>query len=310
MGMKSKPRLREEKKETKEARLEKEATAEEKEERITVKKWKGKEWFNILAPSDLGARLIGQTPTTDPKSITGRTINVSVAEITGDNKKHHMRVALRINKIEGKTCLTSFNGFECAREHLMRMIRKRNQKVESVFNTNTKDGWFLKTKFLVILNGNTTTTIQKRVRGFINKQIMDLTRNSNMRDFLKKIISTEVQMRIKKEGSKIYPIRFSEVARIKVLRSPEFKPPEPKPEAKKPEEKKKEVKKEEKPEIEKPKEEPKEEKPEIKERKRPVEKPKEEAKPEKKEVKPKKETKAKKKETKKKPEKKTKTKKK
>lgn len=240
MGMKSRPRLREEKEETKEAKLDKEATPDEKEEKIIVKKWKGKEWFNILAPGDLGAKLIGQTPTTDPKSILGRNINVSVAEITGDKKKYHMKVTLKINKIEGKTCLTSFNGFECMREHLMRMVRKRKQKVESIFDTNTKDGWFLKIKFLVMLNGNTTTTIQKRVREFVRKEITNLTRNSTMRDFLKRVLSTEVQMKIKKEGSKIYPIRFSEVARIKVMRSP--KPQPAKPEVKGEEKPKKEEK--------------------------------------------------------------------
>lgn len=273
MGMKSKPRLREEKKETKEAKLDKEATPEEKEEKVMVKKWKGKEWFNILAPSDLGASLIGQTPTTDPNSVVGRNIDVSIADVTGDNKKRHMKVHLRINKIEGKTCLTSFNGLECVREHLMRMVRKRNQKVETVFDTSTKDGWFLKTKFLVILNGNTTTTIQSRIRGFIVEQVMNFTKNNSMRDFLKKVISTEVQMKIKREGSKIYPVRFSEVARIKVIRSPEFTVTKPK---EKPKEKKKEVKEEKsekKKEEEKPKKETREE--EKKEAK-PEEKPKEE----------------------------------
>ncbi len=248
--MKSRPRLREEKPETKEARLDREATPEEKEEKIVVKKWKGKEWFNILAPAELGAKLIGQTPATDPKSIVGRNVEVSIGEITGDSKKEHMKVKLRINKIEGKTCLTSFNGFECVREHLMRMVRKRNQKVESIFDTNTKDGWFLKIKFLAILNGNTTATIQKGVREFVTKQIMDFTRNNTMRDFLKKIISTEIQMRIKREGSKIYPVRFSEVARIKVLRSPEFRTKPEKPKEVKEKEQEEKPGKEEKPKKE------------------------------------------------------------
>jgi len=274
MGMKSKPRLREEKKESKEAKLDKEASPDEKEERIMVKKWKGKEWFNILAPGDLGAKLIGQTPTTDPKTIINRNIEVSIAELTGDNRKQHMKIRLRINRIEGKTCLTSFNGLESAREHKMRMVRKRNQKVESIFNTSTKDGWFLKTKFLVILNGNTTTTIQTKVRHFVAKQVMELTGKSTMKELLRRIISTEVQMKIKKEGSKIYPIRFSEVARLKVLRSPEFTVSEPREKTR--EEKRKErtekVKEEQKKEAE-----PKEEK-----------KPKEEPRPEKKEIKPKK----------------------
>ncbi len=207
--------------------------------------------------------------------MVGRNIDVSIAELTGDNRKRHMKVMLRINKIEGKTCLTSFNGLECVREHLMRMVRKRNQKVETIFNTGTKDGWFLKIKFLTILNGNTTSTLQTKMREFVSRKLSDLTKNTNLQDLLRKVISTEVQMKIKKEGSRIYPVRFSEVARIKVLRSPEFKAEAPKPPKK---EEKKEAKAEEK----------------VKEKKEPEEKPvkKEEEKPrekgEREETKPKK----------------------
>jgi small subunit ribosomal protein S3Ae len=255
MGMKSSPRLREEKEEKKEARLEKEATAEEREEKVLVKKWKGKDWFNILAPRELGARLLGQTPTTDPKSLIGRIMEVGIPEITGDNSKYYMKLRVRINKIEGKTCLTSFGGFECAREHLLRMVRKRNQKVENVFDVVTKDGWLLRIKPWMILNGKPAASVSNKMRSFTMNFFNEFAKKNNMNDLVRKVISTEIQMRVKKEGSKIYPVRFSEVARIKVLRSPEFKITKPKPEEK-PGEEKKEAKPEEKPrkEKEKPKE--------------------------------------------------------
>ena len=215
-----------------------------------------------MAPRELGARLLGQTPTTDPKLLIGRNMDVGVPEITGDNSKYYMKVKVRINKIEGKTCLTSFNGFECAREHLMRMVRKRNKKVENVFDVVTKDGWLLRIKPWTVLNGRPASTVENKMRLFMMKFLNEFARENNMNDMFRKIISTEVQMRIKREGSKIYPVRFSEIARIKVLRSPEFKSTKPEPEEKKepkPEEKPKEEKKEaKKPEK---KEEPEEEKP-------------------------------------------------
>ncbi len=240
-----------------------------------MKKWKGKDWFNILAPRELGAKLLGQTPTTDPKSLVGRNMEVGVPDITGDRSKYYMKVNVRINKIEGKTCLTSFNGFECAREHLLRMVRKRNQKVENVFDVVTKDGWLLRIKPWTILNGKPAASVESKMRMFTMNFFNEFAKKNNTSDLIRKVISTEIQMRIKKEGSKIYPVRFSEVARIKVLRSPEFKVAKPKPEEKPKE------KKEAKPEK---KEKPKEEKPETK-KKEPV---KETKKEKKKETKPKK----------------------
>lgn len=243
-----------------------------------------------MAPRELGARLLGQTPTTDPKLLIGRNMDVGVPEITGDNSKYYMKLKVRINKIEGKTCLTSFNGFECAREHLMRMVRKRNKKVENVFDVVTKDGWLLRIKPWTILNGRPASTVENKMRLFMMKFLNEFARENNINDMIRKIISTEVQMRIKREGSKIYPVRFSEIARIKVMRSPEFKPTKPEPEEKK-EAKPEEKAKEDKPKEEKPgkKEKPKEEKPEAKKKEPTKETKKEKEKP--KETKPKKDSK-------------------
>lgn len=222
-----------------------------------VKKWKGKDWFDILAPKELGGSILSQTPTTDPKIILGRKIEVGVPEILNDRTKYYMKLKFRVIRIEGKSAETTFNGFECIREHLLRIVRKGNQKVETILTTNTKDGWLIKIKSLVVLNGNTTTTIQKNVRLFIENYLKDEANKNIMNELLRKVMTTETQMVIKRRGSRIYPIRFSEIARIKVLRSPEepvkAKEEKPEEEAKeKPEEKPEEVE-EEKPKEEKPK---------------------------------------------------------
>jgi small subunit ribosomal protein S3Ae len=288
MGKKGKPRLKEEKPVTKEEAKIEEAKPEEREKKILVKKWKGKDWFNILAPEGFGRILVYQTPSTDPKNIIGRTLEVGVDELTGNQSRQHMKVKLVINKIDGKSALTEFGGFECVREHLLRMVRKRNQKVESIFDVVTKDDWLLKVKSLSVLNGNTTEEIQKRIRQVSENLVREEAKKFPMNDLLKKIIKTEIQMRIKKQGSKVYPVRFSEIARIKVLRSPEFKitkPPEKKPEKAKEEikpEKAREKPKEEvtektKERIKKEKKKPKKEitKPETKKKKKEKEKSKE-----------------------------------
>ena len=229
MGMKNKPKLKEETEDSKKvATLDKEATPDETvEEKIQVKKWKGKDWFNIIGPRELGAKLLGQSPATDPKSLMGRNMEVGAPEITGDNSKYYMKIKVRITNIEGKTCLTSFNGLECTRDHLLRMVRKRNQKVESVVDVATKDGWVLRLKPWTILNGKPPATVESRMRHLVAGFFSDFASKNSMSDLVRKILTTEMQMMLKKSGSKVYPIRFSEMARIKVLKSPEFVPVKP-----------------------------------------------------------------------------------
>lgn len=183
-----------------------------------------------MAPRELGAKLLGQTPATDPKSLIGRTMEVGVPEITGDNSKYYLKLNVRITKIEGKTCLTSFNGMECTRDHLLRMVRKRNQKVESVVDVITQDGWVLRVKPWTVLNGKPVATVETKMRKMVYDFFNDYASKNNMSEMVRKILTTEMQMMVKKAGSKLYPVRFSEIARIKVLKSPEFLVAKPKEE--------------------------------------------------------------------------------
>jgi ribosomal protein S3AE len=223
MGMKSKSNEKEEKEvELKEsAKLEKEATADEEEKKIVVKKWKGKDWFSILAPPLFDSTLIAQTPTTDPKNLVGRNIEVNVYNLTNDMKKQHMKIIFSIDKVEGKSALTRINGFECLREHIMRMVRKRNKKVQCIFDAKTKDNWLLKVTFLSILNGSPGTDVQKESRLFVEKTFMDAVQKMGINDLILSVINNQIQMKIKKEGSKIYPVRFCEVEKIRVVKHSE-----------------------------------------------------------------------------------------
>lgn len=180
-------------------------------------------------------------------------MEVGVPEITGDNSKYYMKVDVKITAIEGKTCLTSFNGLECTRDHLQRMVRKRNQKVESIVDVATKDGWVLRVKPWTILNGKPPSTVETKIRHMVASFFNDFASNNTMSDMVRKVLTTEMQMMLKKSGSKVYPVRFSEIARIKVLKSPEFHAARPRPEEAETAEEPAEEKAEEKPAAKKEK---------------------------------------------------------
>ena len=223
-----------------------------------VKKWKGKDWYSISLPEEYGAKFTTQTPTTDSKTIAGRNLEIGVNEFMNDPRKMHMKLKVILHNPDGKSVKSTFNGFECSREHLLRMVRKRNQKVEAIFNASTKDEWLLRFTALAILNGNTNATVKKRMREFIQKRVEEFSKKFNVNDLVKRIISSELQLKIKKEGSKIYPVRFCEIAKIKVKKSPVHIEIESKKKTPKKEQKEEKPEKTEKPAKEaKKKEEPK-----------------------------------------------------
>jgi ribosomal protein S3AE len=183
------------------------------------KKWKGKDWYNIFAPDELGRVLIAQTPATDPKTLIGRCVSVSVADILGDESKYYMKFRLTVKDVEGKSARTVFGGFQCTGEHVMRMIRRNADKLECICPITTKDNYQLMVKTVAIISPKTTAVIKRELGKFIKNTLDYYAQKHNVYDLVRRVVTTEVQMRIKNEGSSIHPIRFAEIEKIRVLKA-------------------------------------------------------------------------------------------
>ncbi|RLJ05193.1 MAG: hypothetical protein DRP13_00165 [Candidatus Aenigmatarchaeota archaeon] len=220
MGAQTLRELELKEKEREETRKRKEEKKKREEKKATVtKKWKGKDWFNILAPKMFNQAFLSETPATDSASLIGRNIEINVGAFLKNPKKHHMKIKFKIIEVSGKNALTRFNGFVCAREYVFKIVRKRSQKVEIINDFETKDGWKLQITGLIILNRNTETTVQRKIRLKAEAMIKEFARNHTINDFVKKIIDEVLQKSIKKKCSKIYPVRFSEITKIEVKKA-------------------------------------------------------------------------------------------
>lgn len=206
---------RQSKKEDREERPRKEAP--------TGKRWKGKDWFVIFSPRMFGEKAIGETPATNPKTLMGRNIEVGLPELLGQSGGDYYRVNLAIDRIDKNAAYTRFNGYSTLKEHVMRVVRKRTQKIESVMYIKTKDEWRLQISSIAILNRNTETAVKKKVRARLEAFIKDAAAQSSIDSFVKSIFSSNLQRKVKKAGSSIYPIRFVEVSKIEVKGVPSAK---------------------------------------------------------------------------------------
>jgi small subunit ribosomal protein S3Ae len=212
-----KEKKRDEKKETKEE------PSQRPEAVAGARKWKGKDWFVIFSPRMFGENVIGETPTTNPKTLIGRNIEVSLSDLLGVKAKGFYRVVLKVDNIDNKVAHTRFEGYSTLKEHIMRVVRKRSQKIENILYVKTKNDWRLQVSSIAILNRNTETAVKKKVRDYVTKSLQEKASSSSIDDFLKAIISGNLQRFIKKSGSRVYPIRFFEIAKIEVKGVPEEK---------------------------------------------------------------------------------------
>ena len=164
--------------------------------------------------------VLSETPSIDADAIVGRVIKVNISQLTGQASKYYMNAKFKIAAVDGKNASTVFAGYDCTRDYLFHMVRKRTEKVRHVRDVETKDGWKLQITALLILNRKTNKEVRGKIRGIIDKQLESAAKKEGIDGFVKDVIAGTMQKEMKRIGNKVYPVRFSEIESIEVVRAP------------------------------------------------------------------------------------------
>jgi len=164
--------------------------------------------------------VLAETPAIDSSAIIGRTIRVNVSQLTGQASKYYMNLEFMIDAVDGKKASTVFAGYNSTRDYLFHVVRKRTEKVRHVRDVETKDGWRLQVVALLILNRKTDTNVKSKIRKIIDEQLDAAAKRNGIDGFVKDIVAGAVQKEMKRLGNKVYPVRFSEIESIEVLKRP------------------------------------------------------------------------------------------
>ncbi len=206
------------------------------------KVWKGKEWFKVVSPSEIGDYTIGETPTLDSDALVGKTIEASLMDLGGDPSKYFYKLKFRLMYVQNGKVSTRFEGLSCTRDYVLRMSQRRTNQVRVVMDVKTKDNWNIRMKGINVMNSIVQSAIKKAVRKQTEEIIKAASSERNMYELLSDVLSGTLQSTIKNYCSKTYPVRICEITAIEVFAAGaiENKPPktEEKVEEKKPEEQK------------------------------------------------------------------------
>ncbi|MBI3413210.1 MAG: hypothetical protein HY051_03965 [Candidatus Aenigmarchaeota archaeon] len=178
--------------------------------------WKGKEWFKVMAPNELGDYVIGETPTLDADSLVGKTIEASLMDLGGDPAKYFYKLKFRVTSVQADKAVTRLEGLSCTRDYVLRMSQRRTRQVRAVMDVKTKDGWSIRVKAINVMNGVVQSQISKRIRKLTEEMVKSASAQLTMYEFLNEIISGALQTEAREAGSKIYPVRIFEVTSIEV----------------------------------------------------------------------------------------------
>jgi len=185
-------------------------------------KWTMKKWFTLIAPEYFGMAEVGETPADDESKVIGRTVEITLAELTNDysNQNPYKKLIFKVYRVAGENAYTKFHRFELTREYLNSLTRRRTSKIEDVVNVTTTDGYTLRVK-PVAFNVKRCKTSQKRAIRAIMREIATKYGNSEkFVQFLQECVLGKIPSEIYKNAKKIYPLRRVEIRKIELLKEP------------------------------------------------------------------------------------------
>lgn len=181
------------------------------------KKLRGKKWYVLIAPKMFKEKVIGETPVGDPKSLMGRIVDVHLIKLIDDLSKYYIKFYFKVTNIEENKAFTEFQGLECLRDYISRMIRYGIKKIDAIQDLKTKDGKKIRVKTLTITNKKMKKNVKIALKKFVQKKMKEEVESSELDKFLESVIYDNIKKSVIDEGSKLYPIRSFEIKKIERL---------------------------------------------------------------------------------------------
>ncbi|MFQ5647664.1 MAG: hypothetical protein ACE5FW_00320 [Candidatus Aenigmatarchaeota archaeon] len=165
-----------------------------------------------------GKKTLAETPSTDVKTVRGKTVEVGLPELIPQSQKYFVKLKFKVTKVEGTNALTQFHGCNISREQISRITRKRTQKMELINEIPTKDDWRLQLTTVMVLNRRANASIENKVRNATDAWLKEFGGRTPLDELVRSVTSGATQKNLKKMANKVYPVRFSEITKIEVLK--------------------------------------------------------------------------------------------
>ncbi|KAL1568615.1 40S ribosomal protein S3-1 [Salvia divinorum] len=166
-----------------------------------------KEWYDIKAPSvfsnkNIGKTLITRTQGTKIASegLKHRVVEVSLADLQGDEDHAYRKIRLRVEDVQGKNVLTNFWGMDFTTDKLRSLLRKRQSLIESHVDASQI----------------------RQIRRKMQEIMVNQAQSCNLKELVQKFIPESIGKEIEKSTSSIYPLQNVYIRKVKILKAPKF----------------------------------------------------------------------------------------
>lgn len=180
-------------------------------------RWRAKQWYNIMAPEMFNMAVLGETPTENPDSLMGRTMEATVQDLTGDFSKMHIKLKFQVNDVRGLNAHTVFVGHDLTNDYVRRQTRRRRSKTDAVVEVTTKDGWRLKVKPMAVAEQRIQASQETAIRHIMENVLINAATGSTVSEFVKLMVNGDLSKEIADKGKVVVPLKRIEIRKSEVL---------------------------------------------------------------------------------------------
>lgn len=190
-------------------------------------KWMIKKWFTAYAPALFNSVEIGDVPANEPTNLIGRTLEITLFDITRDLGHLHIKLMFQIDRVESEKAYTRFKGMELTRDYIKSLIRRGSSLIQLIQDVRTTDNALLRVTILAMTPTRCASSQKRAIRKAFMELLTNLSGKVDFNGFVKSAVYGNITNELFAVGKKIYPLRKVEIYKIKVLRYPtgEVKPP-------------------------------------------------------------------------------------
>jgi len=199
-----------------------------------------KEWYDVVAPACFTKRQCAKTLCNKTQgnklasdNLKGRVFEVSLADLMDEEQTDYAfrKISLKVDDIQGRSCVTNFYGMDLTRDRLCSLIKKWCSLIEAQLDIKTSDGYLIRIFVIGFTNRRggqvkkncyAQTAQIRRIRQRMFQVIKQHVAKSSLLECVKKFQLEVIGKEIQKKASGIYPLRDVTVRKVKILKAPKL----------------------------------------------------------------------------------------
>ena len=190
-------------------------------ERSVSRQKRGKRWYTILAPEQFDREELGTTFADEPEKIEGRTIDVTLGEITGDSGANNTKLTFKVTEVASDTAYTEFIKHELTRDYLRSLVRRGASKVDANITVLTTDDHRVQLQPAAFTTKKADRSQEQAIRRVMIDLVREAARERTYEQLVDSVVEGRLSSAIYGEAKVIYPLRRVEVQKLTLEARPE-----------------------------------------------------------------------------------------